>query len=323
MDRETLTHLIDAYIRQSYEGQEIENNKIDFKLKWYDLTSKKGEYEFLKDTSAIANTFGLDGFIIIGYDPKTKQFNPSRFSDCGKKDPADLMGFVSKKIDRLFDFNTFDITAMNQNLSVIHIPPSIDKPHLITNYQTFEKNGELKKEEQQKIFVRKNTSTYPASKHDLELMYYDRKNIIPEYKLIPTITTNTFAFTITGNQFNQVSDIKVPLPILLENIGSRPVAISRMYFTISQFKDSTLMNEIINLKSSHEIAYHPIILKPGDLISQELTFSSSDYSGYDKNQVNTWLYHFQENIRSIILSDMTFIFSNSKMLFQPLNISRP
>ncbi|RXK59217.1 ATP-binding protein [Lacibacter luteus] len=319
MDRETLTHLIDAYIRQSYEGQEIENNKIDFKLKWYDLTSKKGENEFLKDTSAIANTFGLDGFIIIGYDPKTKQFNPSQFSDCGKKDPAELMGLISKRVDRIFDFSSFDITVMNQRISVIHIPPSIDKPHLITNYQTFDKNENIKNEEQQKIFVRKNTSTYPASKHDLELMYYDRKNIIPEYRIISTITSNSLEFSTT-NLANQCTSVKLTAPIFFENVGSRPVSISRMHFIVSLFSDATLISESINLFSSHEIVLHPIILKPGDIVFKSLQFTSEDYNGYSIKEVHSWIQHFRLNSRTLIFSDMLFIFSNGSTLSQNLTV---
>lgn len=40
---------------------------MDFKTKWYDLTNETEINEFVKDTSAIANTPGLHGFIVIGY----------------------------------------------------------------------------------------------------------------------------------------------------------------------------------------------------------------------------------------------------------------
>lgn len=184
MTREEVIKLAENYIAQARNGLDIENPKVDFKACWYNLNTSPGINEFIKDTSAMANTFGLDGLIIIGYDAKTKCLGNAKFSSSGFKDTSLIPDLIIKKVDRLFDINIYDARVDETDVCIIHIPPSIDKPHVIRLYHTFEKNGKIKKEEHQKIFVRRITSTIPAGKNDLELMYYDRKNFIPEYKIL-------------------------------------------------------------------------------------------------------------------------------------------
>ena len=119
MERNTIETLVTSYIDQDLGGQEIENPKFDFKAKWYDLQKPKDINEFLKDTSAIANTFGLDGFIIIGYDSKLKSFNQVSFSDCNLKDSSHLNDLINKRVDRLFDIAVYDLLVNNNKISVM------------------------------------------------------------------------------------------------------------------------------------------------------------------------------------------------------------
>ncbi|MEO5600855.1 MAG: RNA-binding domain-containing protein [Cyclobacteriaceae bacterium] len=156
-----------------------ENPKFDFKAIWYDLKSSKDISEFLKDTTSIVNTFGPDGFIVIGFGDKKKEFTQTTFKDSKLRDSADIINLINGN-DRLFIVNTIDIEVKGNSLSVIHIPPSIDKPHVIKKYITYETDGQAKKEEDNKIWVRKNSQTFTASKYDIDLMYYDRKNILPD-----------------------------------------------------------------------------------------------------------------------------------------------
>jgi hypothetical protein len=107
-----------SYIDQDLGGQEIENPKCDFKAKWNDLQTSKDINEFLKDTSAIANTFGLDGFIIIGYDSKKKCYTQASFSNCNLKDTSYISDLVNKKIDRLFDIAVYDFIINGNKISV-------------------------------------------------------------------------------------------------------------------------------------------------------------------------------------------------------------
>jgi hypothetical protein len=51
---------------QSLAGYPIEANKLDCKLKWYDFQNDAGKNEFLKDASAIVNSYGgADGFLKV------------------------------------------------------------------------------------------------------------------------------------------------------------------------------------------------------------------------------------------------------------------
>ena len=63
-------------------------------------------------------------------------------------------------------------------MSILHIPPSFDKPHLIKNYK-----NEKGREEQHRIFVRHGSTTRLANKYDIDFMNYDKKNLVPEYRI--------------------------------------------------------------------------------------------------------------------------------------------
>lgn len=58
-----IENFVKSIIYQSKEGLNKEYSKFDFKKEWCNLKELKGINEFLKDTSAIANTFGPDGYI--------------------------------------------------------------------------------------------------------------------------------------------------------------------------------------------------------------------------------------------------------------------
>ena len=187
--REKVEKQIKIYICQALHSIEKgkkadnENPKLDFKREWYDMKTPIGINEFLKDTTAIANTVGLDGFIVFGFDDKTGKFFESNFEDSKLKDTSDLNGIIIKRCSNLFDVIFYPIEIDGNKLSVLHIPPTLEKPIVILNYQKFHKDKSIKDEEAHRIFIRKGTAIYPASKYDLELMFYDRKNIQPDYEL--------------------------------------------------------------------------------------------------------------------------------------------
>src|SRR4051794_34156824 len=108
MERSAIESLVRSYLDQSQAGLEIENPKFDFKSTWYHLKKSKDINEFIKDTSAIANTFGLDGFLVVGYNDRTKEFIDSRFSDSGLPDGSQIVDMVNKRVDRLFDLKVYD-----------------------------------------------------------------------------------------------------------------------------------------------------------------------------------------------------------------------
>jgi hypothetical protein len=81
---------VKSAITQLISGLKVENLKFDFKLLWYILNEQKGKSEFIKDSSAIANTFGPDGFIVIGYDDRKKAFSGAGFDNSGIPDSSGL-----------------------------------------------------------------------------------------------------------------------------------------------------------------------------------------------------------------------------------------
>ena len=287
MERDAIRRIAESYLEQDLGGQDIENPKCDFKTKWYKLSDPKGINEFLKDSSAIANTFGPDGFIIIGYDSKKKSFEDASFLDSGLRDSSQLSDLVNKRIDRLFDIAVYDFVITGNRVSVLHIPPSIDKPHVIRNYQSFDKSGNAK-EEQHRIFVRKGTSTYPASKNDIELMFYDRKNIIPDYRILCSYHVDTLS--INANSFHngsvrEITETKANMGLVFENLGRRPVAIIEVKLSFTLFEDPSPL-EVMDFETGYEYRGSEIIVQPNQIQALSINLKS-DYHrqvGYDEAQ---------------------------------------
>jgi hypothetical protein len=111
---------------------------------------------------------------------------------------------------------------MGHKLSIIQLPPSLDKPHVIRGYV---KNGRVFEHE---TFVRNGTSTHVATKYDLDLMYYDRKNIIPDFEIhchCPESKLEVFA--------KQGGNIYLRGPFMIENTGRRPIVIRSMHISLT------------------------------------------------------------------------------------------
>lgn len=224
-EKETeILRIVQSNIEQSREGLDKENNKFDFKAKWYNLKDKEEINEFLKDTTAIVNTIGLTGYIVIGYNDKKNEVINAKFADCGLRDTSDLLGLINKRVDRAFDIDVHNIEFENTFISVIELHPSLDKPHVIRDYL---KNG---KSSVQKIFVRNATGTIPAGKHHIDLMYYDRKNIIPEHKMF--ITTHINGFQYHQNQHSE----NLSGNFYIENTGSRALVITEINIEVTLTK---------------------------------------------------------------------------------------
>jgi hypothetical protein len=303
MTNADIERIVKSYLEASKGGMSVENPKFDFKREWYRLNDKKGINAFLKDTSAIANTFGPDGCIVIGYDDKTKQFHSSKFSDCGLSDSNLVNGIISKGCDQIFALHTFDTVIDGQHLSLIHIPPSVDKPHLVRNHQTYDQEGNLKKEEQHRIFVRRGTSSEIATKHEIELMYYDRKNILPEYQVSSYLSLNTcyFESIVFNNKFN---GIRFRTHLTIENTGRRPIAIVNISFGIELFYD-----EKYNF-STNDLTRKNILVSPGNIWTGEITFLIEDSKRVNENTIHQLLIdldnkHIKGSITAMSLTLMT------------------
>ena len=68
------------------------------------LIGFSGESHYRADSSAIVNTVGLDGFLIIGYDDKTKSFFDAKFSNSNLKDSSKKLfsqGLTEEQVEEL------------------------------------------------------------------------------------------------------------------------------------------------------------------------------------------------------------------------------
>ena len=315
MERSEIEKTVKSYIEQDLGGLEIENPKCDFKAKWYNLKIPKDINEFLKDTSAIANTFGLDGLIIIGYDSKQKSFIQASFCDSNLRDTSNLNDIINKRIDRLFDITVYEFIIEDNRISVLHIPPSIDKPHVIRNYQTFDKNNNVK-DELHRIFVRKGSSTYPASKNDIELMFYDRKNIIPDYKVLCSYHIDTLR--INASNYNNGSEqefgeVKAGINLILENLGKRPVAIIEVQIGFTLFEDPSPF-EIIHFTTDNQYRGSEIIVQHNEVQGVTINLKSDYHKQNSFEQTQRIINDLLSNKKKIITNSLTLILSTGYAL---------
>jgi Putative DNA-binding domain len=305
MDVTEIEKLVASYIEHSQEGLEKEHPKFDFKREWYDLKSDKGLSEFIKDTTAMANTVGLDGFIVIGFDDETKAFHQATFRDSRLGDTSELIGLVNKKVDTLFDLNTFDIMVDGHKLSVIHIPPSINKPHVIKLHKTYDNGGALRKEEENRVLVRKGTATRSASKYDFELMYYDRKNITPDYEL-----HSSFASQFSVNILDR---LQLRIPLTIENTGRRPVAMREISLTI-EFGSGPSLEKILMI-SEPIYKRANIIIDSGKIWNDLVEFLGNSTMTFpdqaDLNAKRSYYHHERPNMK---YSNLNIVLANGTNL---------
>lgn len=202
--------------RGLFELQESEKRKLEFKRQWYNLTDRIGIEEFCKDVAAMANTPGPDGFIVIGLAEDGTLTN-SPISNCGLADVSLITNLVIKKVRPSIQFEIDTVTLEeedNKVISVIKIPPSLDKPHVLGEYRG----------RQNYIPIRNGTQIFPANHTDLEYMFYDRKNVITDYQIaFLRIQQNLVANT---SQESGDRILTISLNFILQNVGRYPITIS-------------------------------------------------------------------------------------------------
>lgn len=315
MHREEIIKLITNYIKQSQQGIEIEHPKFDFKSKWYDLKSIAGISEFLKDTSAIANTVGLDGFIVIGYNDKNQEFTDSPLKESGLKDTSEIPNIISKHIDNQFSIDYYETSIDGSIIGILHFPPSIDKPHVIRNYKV--QHGNDFREEQNKIFIRKSSQTRTANKHDLELMYYDRKNIIPEYDIHVSFHKEAFRQEYQRKHEGKLR-IHSKVVLNIENAGRRPAAICNIEFSLSEFADPS-SHEIYGFSTLSSNKTFTIVVQPGTIQQVITDVYSTDIYSYDEGKD---LYKsLKTNMHKLSTKSMKVQLTNGQQLSVPLEIT--
>ncbi len=256
MNEQQIKSIIQSYLEQAQQGLDKENPKLDFKLEWPDLKNETKINEFLKDTTAIANTPGLDGFLVFGYDEKKKKFQNANFEDCGLRDENELQNLIIKRVDRAFTFSNHDVEIDGNFLSAIHLPPSFDKPHVIRNYKS--KNGN---ETEHRVFIRHGTTTRVATKYDYDFMNYDRKNCLPEYSLHITTATTGYSLNPSGGKDKLIGNLTI------ENNGLRPVAINKILLIFIEENKEAIFISSTNEQApiNKHIRVSNLVIHPGTI----------------------------------------------------------
>lgn len=218
---------VEESIANSIQGLSQEKSKFDFKRQWYDFTTPKGINELLKDTCAIANTPDGDGFIVFGFDEKNKKFHPARFSDSGLRDTSDLNGIVRSRVDPEFEINILDFLYEDHPISVLHIPESANKPHVIKQFMRFSKSDKEGRPEDHRIFIRKNTSVNCASRGDLDRMYRERYGELEDYEVDVSLDLAKTVINIHSGSLGG-QNLVIEGNFYFENRGKKSITISSM-----------------------------------------------------------------------------------------------
>lgn len=242
MDTKEIENIVSECLSHSIQGLSKEQPKFDFKRQWYDLKDIKDINEFLKDACAIANTSGGDGFIVMGFDEKKNLFQPAMFSDSGLKDTSDLNGIIRSRVDPEFEMNILDIMYEDHPISVLHIPESANKPHVIRQFIRSSKAEKEGRAEEHRIFIRKNTSVNCASRQDLDRMYRERYEAIePDLDLNLSIQRASVSLLI-----NEEDDrLLLQCNLYVENYGRKTALIREIIMNVLIPDQYTNQDEII------------------------------------------------------------------------------
>jgi hypothetical protein len=238
---ESIKTFVKSKVIEFLSGHKLETNKFELKQKWYDLSCRKcpGEesktiynreyYEFLKDISGIINSTGGDsGYIVIGINQKTRQVYDTRLENSGLDDSSKIKNIIISNIDRPFVIDIDYIEIEGKNLSVIHTPATLYKPHVILSYIS-PSNQEFENE----IFVRNGSGSIVAGKSDLDRMYWERGNIILPEKLFLTINRLNSGFEPQNlSDLNNKGRITYHLSCSFTNDGTRPLTIYSIRFKL-------------------------------------------------------------------------------------------
>lgn len=283
MNVEDLKRKVRSYLDQDLQGLEMESNKIEFKRDWPDLKDKYKVSEFVKDISAIANTYGLDGFIIFGYDQSKKDFKGATFPSSNLRDKAELMGLMVKNLSDVFVIDIIEDLFRGVHYSFIHIPPTKHKPIIVKKFQRIDKKGNHK-DEDQRIFVRSATGTRVANKNDLDLMYYDNANIKSDFDL--EIDLQSYWAIIDYKGWKNIYLISI-----LENVGLRPLVLNSYSLSFSEEGGSRRRynHSRISINDGEwETGPFKWIIVPGELLRIGVMFQLYSNKVEEEEEVKAW-----------------------------------
>lgn len=143
-------------------GASAEERKLERKREWPALKTEDEKREFVCTLCAIANSPGGGGFLIVGLDNDgTVRSNPILSTGM---DPREFHDCVVRYCEPPFDLDLVEHNVENKIITVIEIPKSSNRPHLMKVFRSA----------QNFVPVRKSAGRFAASRQDLDEMYTDR-----------------------------------------------------------------------------------------------------------------------------------------------------
>lgn len=234
---DNLSILIERILSRLSSGENVEEDKLEVKREWHNLRELKDLNEFLKDIVAIANTPGLTGYLVIGID-KNGALYDSPFSKSSLRDHSDIHNLLVKHVDLPFRIQIHEIPWAKDGkeitLTVLEIPPSIEKPHFIRNYVS---KSDI--ERANYIPIRKTNGVFPATRSDVEFMYYDRKNVEPDFLLSITSHKPRLSVNVENNQ------TRIDFQLAFQNSGRRPIALAESFMTILEAPEIGIQKDFV------------------------------------------------------------------------------
>ena len=251
MNEEEIKKRVQHWISVLRNKGKVEESKVELKREWPLLQQSNSELrqiaesEFAKDLAAIANASGPGGLLIYGIGEDGTVFD-APFRSTGYRDHTDLTNLVVRLVDLPINFELkeviWDDAGQGKTISVISIPPSQDKPHVIRCHLS-KKNKPIGNY----IPIKKDTGTWPASRSDIEGMFYDRKYIEPEYSIEMTVLGRGLILN-----YRESRELEADKQVVFQNTGRR----------ISVIRESKLV----------------ILASPEQKIDKDLEFKGSDFS---------------------------------------------
>jgi len=122
-------------------------------------------------------------------------------------------------------------------------------------------------------------------------MYYDRKNIIPDYLIHANFHIK--ASSIGSNAQSNATDFKTHLT--LENVGRRPVAINRLKIKIHE-DEKPSKYDIVHFESGDTFIANNILIESGQIwnggiqLQQDDSSNNRYFNGSYLNQMIKYLY---------------------------------
>jgi hypothetical protein len=72
------------------------------------------------------------------------EYHQVSFKDSNLRDQSDIRGLLTKGLSEPFEIELYSISVNSHHLDVLHIPPSVNKPHVIKQHRMFHKDGVLR-----------------------------------------------------------------------------------------------------------------------------------------------------------------------------------